>query len=145
MAVIAVGAVAVVVLRDDSGPEPVAPVNNVAGNFRACLVSTSGGSASSKRAWAELQDAAAGGRVNAQSFVAPASGSAGPYFNGLVGVGCDVVVVADAVLVPAATEVAAKAKQQRFLVVGKVQAGDNVEVLSDDADLSAWIARHVGA
>lgn len=117
-------------------------VNDVAGNFRACLLTS--GSSRGAAVWVVLQRSAATGKVNAQRFPAPAGkADALPYVNGVVAVGCDVVVVADDGLVRVAESAAAKAKQQRFLLVGAGAAAGNVEVVAGPDEVSAWLSRHV--
>jgi hypothetical protein len=142
--VLVVGAVALFLLRRGDEEAAATPANNVSGNFRACLVRAANGAGGSA-AWDALRKAAATGRVNAQQFPVPVQGEVrAAQLNGLIGVGCDVVVVADKVLIPAVGDVAAKAKTQRFLIVGKGASSGNVEVLGDAAGLSAWISSHVG-
>ena len=124
-------------------PKAAAPVNDVAGNFRVCLL-TSSDSSRSAAVWAALQRAAATGKVNAQRFPAPAGqANAMPYVNGVVAVGCGLVVVADDGLIRVVEAAAAKAQQQRFLVVGAGKAAGNLEVVSGPEDVSAWLSRHV--
>jgi hypothetical protein len=48
-------------------------------------------------------------------------------------------------LIPSAENVAAKAKQQRFLIVGAGTAAGNVDVVAGAAEVSGWIAKHVDA
>ncbi|WP_157437495.1 hypothetical protein [Actinoplanes subtropicus] len=142
-AVVAVGVVVAVALRSGSDEGAPPAVNSVAGNFRACLVRSSAGSPVSTAVWEALRKAA-GGRVNAQTFVAPPGPPGVPYLNGVVGVGCDVVVVAEPGFVPVVEKVAAKAQRQRFLVVGGGSAAGNVEVVADAAAVSGWIGGHAG-
>jgi hypothetical protein len=144
--VFAAGEVAALLLRAGPSSDSVAPVSDVAGNYRVCLLTAAAGQAKPQAVWVAMQKAAATGHVNAQQFPAPARGADSiPYINGVVGVGCDVVVVADDALIPSAENVAAKAKQQRFLIVGAGTAAGNVDVVAGAAEVSGWIAKHVDA
>jgi hypothetical protein len=144
VAALALGVASALLLRGGDDRAAVAHANDVSGNFRACLVDRPAAADASAAAWQALQKAAATGRVNAQEFPVPAGGGAAPYLNGVAGVGCNVVVVADKALTPAVSGVAAKAGQQRFLIVGKGTASGNVEVVADATGLSAWLASHAG-
>jgi hypothetical protein len=129
-------------------PAPLAPVNNVAGNYRACLLSPIGIDVppSASQVWTGLQEAAAGGRVNAQQFPVPGSGAAtvAPYVNGVVGQGCDVVVAADQSLVPAVEAAAKRVTEQRFLLVGVSLDLPNVATVPTAGDVSGWVVQRAG-
>jgi hypothetical protein len=150
MTAVAAGAVLVVAglvwfcwpARDSPAAQPA--VNNVAGNYRACLLSLTGdraGASTTALVWKGLQKAAGGGRVNAQRIPVPAAdvASATPYVNGAIGQGCDVVVVADQALLPAVRAAARKTQTGRFLVVGVGPGLPNVESVADADLINAWV------